>query len=269
METGRASSRRLFNHNSLVYSSPVFNPIGESVHLIGREIRKGKFMSVTRPATAWHQKLFTVLWIWISFRTLLPWLVFFRLTFEGPSYSWGTEYFGRMFHSSGLARIDFLVVYALLAVGIFILYQLRHYNFRLAASAVLIYLAFFAANAVYELLRGEPVIFQGDTLGVTMNVSAAFFVLQFGMLLVGVAWWFGIRGVTTGECRPLSGRRRTIVKLCVAFVPVQLVLLIFGEPHALTDEIGVIGTLIQGALLAWAFYPGSDYCRPEHAPSLN
>lgn len=222
-------------------------------------------MSTSKPATAWHQRLFTVLWIWISFRTLLPWLVFFRLTFEGASYSWGTEYFGRMFHSSGLARIDFLVVYALLAIGIFLLYQLRRYNFRLASTAVLIYLAFFAANALFELLRGEPVIFQGDTLGVTMNVSIVFFVLQFGMLLVGIAWWFGVRGVATGSGRPLSSSRKTIVTTCVAFVPIQLVLLIFGEPHALTDEIGVIGTLIQGALLAYAFYPGSDYCRPTAA----
>ena len=64
----------------------------------------------------WNQRLFTILWVWISFRTILPWLVFYRLTFEGNTYSWGSAYFGRMFHSSGLARPDFLVIYALLAV---------------------------------------------------------------------------------------------------------------------------------------------------------
>ena len=45
---------------------------------------------------------FTLLWSWIAIRTALPWLVFFRLTFEGDSYSWGTSYFGHQFYSSGL-----------------------------------------------------------------------------------------------------------------------------------------------------------------------
>ena len=81
----------------------------------------------------WGQRLFTALWIWISFRTILPWLVFFRLTFEGDSYSWGSEYFGRMFYSSGLARPDFLIIYALLATSLYLLYLLRQHNFRLGA----------------------------------------------------------------------------------------------------------------------------------------
>lgn len=78
-------------------------------------------MTDTITARRWDQRLFIVLWIWVSFRTLLPWLVFFRLTFEGSSYSWGSEYFGRMFHSAGLARPDFLVIYALLAVSLYVL----------------------------------------------------------------------------------------------------------------------------------------------------
>ena len=52
-----------------------------------------------------------------------------------------------------------------------------------------------------------------------------------------------------------------VVKAGAVFVPIQLVLLIFGEPHGLTDEIGVIGTLLQWVLLIYAFYPGSDYQR--------
>ena len=206
------------------------------------------------------QRLFSILWIWISFRTLLPWLVFFRLTFEGDSYSWGTRYFGKMFHSSGLARPDFLLVYALLAVGIFLLYQLRNYHFKLATPAVLIYLAVFAADAVYNMIEGDPIIFQGDTLGVTLNITIVFFILQFGMFLIGIAWWISTRGIAI---RPdpvqMARYKKLIVKGCLAFIPIQLILLIGGEPHELSDEIGVIGTLLQGALLAYAFYPGSNY----------
>ena len=57
----------------------------------------------------------------------------------------------------------------------------------------------------------------------------------------------------------MGNYRKWIVKACVAFVPVQLILLIGGEPHRLSDQIGVIGTLLQGALLAYAFFPGSGY----------
>ncbi len=216
-------------------------------------------MTADNPTKSWHQRLFTVLWLWISFRTVLPWLVFFRLTFEGDSYSWGSRYFGHMFHSSGLARLDFLVVYALLAMGVFLLYHLSRYNFRVAVPAVLAYLGLFAANALYDLFLGEPIIFQGDTLGVTLNVTVVFFVLQFGMLLVGIAWWYGTRGVKPASPKPMAKYKKTIVKACIAYLPVQLILLIFGEPHELTDEIGVITTLLQGALLAFAFYPGSGY----------
>ena len=212
------------------------------------------------PSNTWNQRLFTVMWVWISFRTILPWLVFFRLTFEGDSYSWGTQYFGKMFYSTGLARADFLVIYALLAASLFLLYHLRKFNFKLIAPVLVAYLGFFAADALYELLGGEPIIFEGDTLGVVINLSIPFFVLQFGMFILGVAWWLGIRKIASGtKPQPMAKYKQTIVKICAAIVPAQLALLIFGEPHALTDEIGVILTILQWVLLAFSMYPGSSY----------
>lgn len=208
----------------------------------------------------WDQRLFVALWIWVSFRTLVPWLVFFRLTFEGSSYSWGSEYFGRMFHSSGLARADFLVVYALLAVSLYLLWLLRKHDFRLGGPVLLLYLGFFAANAAYQLLAGEPMIFQGDTLGVTVDLTLPFFILNFAAFGLALAWWWGTRDLKQGAGpQPMAPYKRNVVRACLIFVPVQLLLLIFGEPHALTDEIGVIGTMLQWALLAHALYPGSDY----------
>ena len=150
-------------------------------------------MSETNAGKSWNQRLFTVLWLWVSFRTLLPWLVFFRLTFEGDSYSWGTNYFGRMFYSSGLARPDFLLVYALLAAGIVILYLLHDFRFKLGGALLLLFLGTFAADALYQLLAGEPQVFRGDTLDVTVDLTMVFFVLQFGMFAVALTWWAGIR----------------------------------------------------------------------------
>lgn len=217
-------------------------------------------MNEQKVPNAWNQRLFVVLWIWVSFRTILPWLVFFRLTFEGDSYSWGSEYFGRMFYSSGLARPDFLVVYALLAVSLFLLWQMRKHHFKLVVPLLLFYLGFFAANALFQLIAAEPVMFEGDTLGVKVNVSIPFFVLNFGMFLVALVWWRGLRGLKQGPgANVLTPRKKMVVRACIAFVPVQLALLMSGEPHALTDEIGVIGTILQWVLLAWALYPGAAY----------
>jgi hypothetical protein len=108
-------------------------------------------MTAIQTGKSWNQRFFTVLWVWVSFRTILPWLVFFRLTFEGDSYSWGTPYFGHMFYSSGLARPDFLIVYALLAVSLFLLWQLRKHNFKLGGLLLLGYLGFFPDGAVFPV----------------------------------------------------------------------------------------------------------------------
>jgi len=206
------------------------------------------------------ERVFPLLWFLIALKTLLPWLVFFRLTFEGNSYEWGTTLFGRTFYSAGLTRLDFLLIYVLLSTGIFLLYHLRNFNFRIAAPVVLLYFAVFAVDALYNLALGEPIIFQGDTLGVNINISIPFFIFHFAALALAVTWWWGVRRDSISRSAPaLTPARAVVVKFCIAFIPVQLILLIFGEPHGTTDAVGVIGTLLQGALLAWALYPGAKY----------
>lgn len=210
--------------------------------------------------TTWDQKLFVVLWIWVCFRTLLPWLVFFRLTFEGNSYRWGTSYFGHSFHSSGLDRADFMLVYALLASGLLILFFLREFRFNVAAPLMVGLLATHAADAFFELVAGDPVIFQGDTLGIRMNISAPFFALSFAMFALAIAWWMGVRNVAAKRnVSRLTPARKRIVQACVLAVPLQLTLLMSGEPHGTTDQLGVILTILQGGLLSLALYPGNAY----------
>lgn len=216
-----------------------------------------------KPVTKrWDQRLFTVLWVWLAIRGVLPWLVFFRLTFEGDSYSWGADYFGRMFHSSGLARPDFLLIYALLAASITVMWLLRQHNFRFARVALPAYLGLFAANAAYQVLRGEPVMFHGDTLGVHVDITQVFFWLNTAMFVLALAWAWATRAIGQGVGpQPMAPYKVLIVKLCIVFVPLQLLLLMTGEPHALSDEIGVIATMAQWLLLCFALYPGSAYRR--------
>ena len=199
------------------------------------------------------------MWAWVAFKTLLPWLVFFRLTFEGDTYRWGTQYFARSFYSTGLERPDFLLIYALLAFGIFLLMQLRIYHFRLAAPLLVIYLGVFAADAVFQLWSGATIVFQGDTLGIRVNITLPYFVLQIGLFIVALAWWSAIRGIDVGSIRPLEGVRKSVAFACSSFIPIQVALLVIGEPHGVTDQVGVVGTLLQWALLAWAFFPGGHY----------
>jgi hypothetical protein len=217
-------------------------------------------MTDNRMRRSWDQRLFGVLWFWISLRTLIPWLVFFRLTFEGDSYRWGTTYFGKSFSSSGLARADFLLIYFLLAIGITILYQLRRYKFRIAAPILVAFLGVLGADALFDLVGGDPIIFRGDTLGINIDVSVLFFTLQFGMFGLAIAWWVGVRdGAVHLNSVPLNKFGKTLALLCAGIAPLQIYLLMSGEPHGTSDQIGVIMTLTQGALLAFAFYPGSGY----------
>jgi hypothetical protein len=190
---------------------------------------------------------------------LIPWLVFFRLTFEGDSYRWGTQYFGWGFYSSGLARADFLLIYGLLGIGILMLWILRNYRLRIAAPVVFLFLGVLAADAAYQLMRGVPIIFQGDTLGINVDISVPFYGLQFLMFGVAAAWWYGVRGLNPDRPARLAGYRRLIVLICVLYIPLQIGLLMLGEPHGTSDVIGVTGTLTQWGLLAYAWYPGSNY----------
>ncbi len=208
----------------------------------------------------WDQRLFAILWGWIAFQTTLPWLVFFRLTFEGDTYRWATEYFGRSFYSAGLARADFLLIYGLLSANLFLLWQMRKQKMAFVAPMLVVYLGIFAADALFSLVRGDAIIFQGDTLGVKLDLSYPFFLVQFAAVALAVAWWIGVRDIPSGQGpRPMTRVKRNIVTACVVFVPVQLSLLIFGEPHGLTDEIGVILTIVQWIVLAVVFYPGANY----------
>ena len=207
----------------------------------------------------WDRRLYTVLWIWIAFKTLLPWLVFFRLTFEGDTYRWATQYFGWTFYSSGFARTDFLLIYGLLASGLVILWSLRTYRFALAGPLVFLFLGIMAADATYQFVRGVPIVFQGDTLGINLDVSLPFYSLQFLMFGIATLWWYGVRQRVPARPARLTGHRRVIVWVCLLYIPLQIGLLVAGEPHGTSDVIGVIGTLVQWGLLAYAWYPGSNY----------
>ena len=214
---------------------------------------------MSTPVIRRDQQLYAVLWAWIAFKTLIPWLVFFRLTLEGDSYRWGTQYFGWTFYSSGFARTDFLLIYVLLAIGIALLWLMRNYQFKLAGPMLFLFLGILAADAAYQFIRGVPIVFQGDTLGINVDISLPFYGLQFLMFALSAAWWFAIRDLAPARPARLTGHRRMIVRICLLYIPVQIALLLLGEPHGTTDVIGVIGTLVQWGLLAYAFYPGPDY----------
>ncbi|MGI9261149.1 MAG: hypothetical protein ACR2QR_03885 [Woeseiaceae bacterium] len=214
---------------------------------------------MTNTGKRWDQRFYAVLWAWMAFKTLIPWLVFFRLTLEGDSYRWGTQFFGRGFYSSGFARADFLLIYGLLAAGLVILWTMRQRRFSIAGPLLFLFLGIMAADAAYQFIRGVPIIFQGDTLGINLDISIPFYGLQFLMFVVAAAWWYGVRNMHPDRPARPAGHRRVIVFVCVLYIPLQIALLMLGEPHGLTDVIGVIGTLIQWGLLAYAWYPGSNY----------
>lgn len=213
--------------------------------------------SITR--RSWDGRLFAVVWLWIAFRTIVPWLVTFRLTLERAGYSWGSDYFGHQFHSSGLARPDFLLITHCWP-SVFPGPDAQAASLQAGGAA--------ACDLSRNLRRGctlsahprRALILEGDTLGLQVNLTILFFILQFGMFAVAIFWWFGIRDLSSGPgTPPLSERRKAVFKVCLAAIPVQIFLLVVGKPHALTDKISVLLTIANWFVLMWVFYPKANY----------
>lgn len=59
------------------------------------------------------------------------------------------------------------------------------------ARHLLLYLDFFAANALCQLLVGERMVFRGHTLDLTLNLTVSFFLFQFGIFVLVLAGVIG------------------------------------------------------------------------------
>ncbi len=213
----------------------------------------------TKTAAPLQGKLLSILYGWTGFFMILTWLPLIRILMDGASYSWGVQYFGLQFYAEGIGP-DMWVLVVQLIIGGGLLWTASRMKRKFLRPLLLIWLGFLAFDALFSVLRGDEMMFHGDTLNIHLNVTWIFLALHGGFFLLSLIWAWRDREMDVAGVYPSHNRRTKICAILAALiVPAQIPLLAFGEPHATTDEIGVILTMIQWALIVIALYPADGF----------
>jgi hypothetical protein len=201
-------------------------------------------------------KLLRVILIWLAITFITGWLPMIRGAFDGPTYTWGTSYFGKQFSGSGTAGDYWLpVVKSIFAITVLYLgWRGARNGFLLLA---LLWQTFGFADALYSsITTPEDFRFKGDTLGV--DISLAWVApTAYGIFLLLTIFW-AMRNARTEwtELVPSWSRKNSVWLLfLIALLPIQFVLLRFGKHQSTPDVVGVILTIFQWLFVAKAFRP--------------
>lgn len=200
-------------------------------------------------------KLLRVLLFWTSLTTLVFWLPLVRGAFDGESYHWALA---PAISGSGMQG-SYWVLAAGSAFALTMIYsgwRGIHLPFR---WLLITWHSFLAVGAIYlAVMQSESFVFRGDTLGVSFSLAWVAPLFCGGFALASVYWVW--RDNSNGERKTVRpwGRSNTmwVLALCLLF-PLQFVMLRFGEPNSLMDQIGVIITIGQWMLIGDALGAGS------------
>jgi hypothetical protein len=201
-----------------------------------------------------------VLLILTSLTFATSWLPFIRGISDGESYQWGTTFFGELFYGNGVGG-DFYYV----AINVIIFLALM-YSVYWIGRRIIFYLLLFVwygsmiANSFYEVFLGEGYMFHGDTMNIHLDLSYAILPLMilFSAFVLHVALEDGKHSFTAKRHK----NNKLWALLLLLPIPIQVVLFYMGEPHGITDKIGVIVALLQ-VLLFWAAFKGYDVVEKE------
>lgn len=209
-----------------------------------------------RTRTRASDRLLRALLLWTALTTIIFWLPAVRGLFDGATYEWG----GFGFSGRGVAGdYWFPLVTSVLAIATqYLAWRGPRGLFYVLFGGWHLYLA--AGAIALAVSSPESLRFRGDTLGVDVSLAVAGPVL-FCLAATLVLFWM-VRDLRRGEPRPgflCWSQRNTRWTLALAsLLPMQLVLLRIGEPHATADEIGVLVTMAQWFLLSVALWPGAQ-----------
>lgn len=197
-------------------------------------------------------KTLKLLLIFTALTTLPFWLPFIRGAFDGVSYQWNSFGFG----GAGI-RGDywFVVLGSTFAISIqFLGWRGAKFPVHILMSG---WFLFLASGAFYLALDNpESFRFRGDTLGIDFSLAWIGPVL-FGSVAITAIWWSwnALRNKTKLPVAAWSSRNTYWVVGLAALLPVQFVLLRIGTPHGVTDQIGVILTIIQWFVIGITLSP--------------
>jgi hypothetical protein len=199
----------------------------------------------------YNRKNLNLLLIITGISLATTWLPFLRGMMDGETYTWGTSLFGVVFSGRGTSG-DYYYVVLNLVFCLLLLYAFYWISRRVIFYSLLIlWHGVMIANIFYEAFWGEGFVFNGDTMNIHINLS---YIILPVMMLIGCLIVRVIRTDLKFTMHPEWTRRNTnwaMVLLLPLFV--QAYLFREGEPHGLTDKIGVVIALLQVLFVTMPF----------------
>jgi hypothetical protein len=199
----------------------------------------------------YNRKNLNLLLIITGISLATTWLPFLRGMMDGETYTWGTSLFGFVFSGRGTSG-DYYYVVLNLVFCLLLLYAFYWISRRVIFYSLLIlWHGVMIANIFYEAFWGEGFVFNGDTMNIHINLS---YIILPVMMLIGFLIVRVIRTDLKFTMHPEWTRRNTnwaMVLLLPLFV--QAYLFREGEPHGLTDKIGVVIALLQVLFVTMPF----------------
>ena len=208
-------------------------------------------------------RLLKAILIWTMFTLLVLWLPLVRGLMDGESYQWGNSFWGFQAEGRGLHG-DYWLLLLQVAFGITLLYLGWRGAQRPFHSLLLLWhLPLSVVACCNAFTSPEDYRFRGDTLGVDVSLAWVGPLLFGGFALLSVLWV--VRDSKRGEDRVRREWNRVnyvLLLIAVSLLPLQFVLLRFGEPHGPRDQVGVILTMLQWVLINLALFPWQQ--SPHH-----
>jgi hypothetical protein len=215
-----------------------------------------------RSPNAWSR----VLAFLISVTFMIVWLPFIRSLFDGVTYVWGMSYFGFAIHGAGVTpAFSFLVLqlafYAALIVGMYRMKNRLLYHILLAVWWINVF-----GNLLFDIAVNGDTMFHGDTLNVHISITMIVVPLSLLALLIVALFIRSESSALLPEPGPWTPRNSQLTNIFLISLPVLFILLFFGEPHALTDEIGVLIAIAHCFYLPIVFRPfgATELSRPSY-----
>ncbi|MCX2743284.1 ubiquinol cytochrome C oxidoreductase [Mangrovivirga sp. M17] len=195
-----------------------------------------------------------ILMFLFSLTFIIVWLPFIRSVFDGQSYVWGTQYFGVWFRGAGLnGDFGFLILQLLFYAGLmFSIFWIK--DRRIFYSLLILWWINFFGNLLFDIIKNGDTMFHGDTLNIHVSISAIVIPLSvIGLLVVIMA----IRSDAASEDLAIEWKSKNNLMLGIILGPlvVEAILFSVGEPHGITDQVGVVMALIQCFSLPFIYKP--------------
>lgn len=198
--------------------------------------------------------LITALLFIIAFTFLIVWLPLLRSVLDGDTYEWGLDYFGTFISGAGITlSLIFLLIQLVFYVVLF-WSVFRVKNRIVAYVLVVLWWIHIFGNLLREIIVEGDTMFHGETLNVHVSLSMLVIPLSVITGLI-IALWMRKDMRSADMSIPWSRRNTNMALIILGPLPIQAVLLYFGEPHATTDEIGVLITILQCMLIPLIFFP--------------